>query len=751
MTLCCKNTKAALDFKQKGNECFSSGDYVKASTLYSQGLRFAPMDADDADKSLVTMLYANRASSLHKLGLLVECIRDCSRAVLLSPSYAKAWYRRGKANSSMGNYEDAIRDLNVALDMELSVCGKAKITCEIDTILSHYRRAKGTISSWDNSSERNFGSYSNSVSMINEARPKVLHCVSTPTKGRGMASSVDIAEASLVHTEEPYAAIILKHCRETHCHFCLNELPADIVPCSACSISLYCSQHCQEQSGGHIGSSPNNSSVFENISKDVEKYLAEITLASNLGYIVAGANIDRITEHKHECGGVHWPVVLPSEIVLAGRILVKSIEQRKQSSWTTKLIESLDLFHNYAQMTPESKLELHIYSIVLSYCLQRYYGSVFPLTGTSVSQVVILISQIKVNSMAVVHMKSVDEYGPLKQPGLQSSGVTNVEQVRVGLAIYSTGSLFNHSCQPNIHAYFLSRTLFIRSIEFVVAGEPLELSYGPQIGKMTLIDRHQSLEDQYAFTCQCNGCSELNLSDVVVNAFRCVEPNCFGAISDICMAKHEKEKVSFGHSVSTTCSFDCHLPVDKLKAEDVDKVAHILFQQADGALRIHPGYCLNCGSQRDLESSHATAKQARIYIKRLRDAIYSNQVSINALSDALQSLDMLRSTMHAYNKEIAEAEDIIAEAFCSLGEFQAAMDHCKASIEILEKLYHTNHIVIGNELVKLASIQLSLGESTVFESINRLEKIFSVHYGPHATRIFPYLQTLKGESSKLTE
>ncbi|XP_043706247.1 SET and MYND domain-containing protein 4 isoform X2 [Telopea speciosissima] len=736
MAICRKNTKAALDYKQKGNECFSSGDYVKALSFYSQGLRFAPMDADDANKSLVTMLYANRASSLHKMGLLMECIRDCGRALLLSPSYTKAWYRRGKANASLANYEDAIRDLNVALDMELSLHGKSQIKCEIDTILDHCRRTKGTSSSWDSSSERNFGSCGNSISMIDEPHPKVLQCVSTPTKGRGMASIIDIAKATLVHTEEPYAAIILKHCRETHCHFCLNALPADTVPCSSCSIPLYCSQHCQVQAGGQFGSCPNNPSIPEKISKDLERYMAEITVASNSGYIVGDANIEYLTEHKHECGGVHWPVVLPSEIVLAGRVLVKSIEQRKHSSWTSKPIESLDLFHNYAQMTPERKLELHIYSIVLTHCLQHDYGSVFPLTGTSASQVVILISQIKVNSMAVVHMKSVDEYSSSKQSGPQLSRVTNVEQVRVGQAIYATGSLFNHSCQPNIHAYFLSRSLFIRSTEFVAAGQPLELSYGPQIGQMTLMDRHQSLEDQYAFKCQCCGCSELNLSDLAANAFRCVEPNCSGAVLDICMAKHEKQKVS------------C---VDKLKVEDINKVAHMLFQQNKGTLRIHPGYCLNCGSQRDLESSHATAKQARIYVKRLRDAIDSKQVSINVLSDALQSLDLLRSTIHSYNKEIAEAEDIIAEAFCSLGDFQAAMDHCKASIEILEKLYTTNHIVIGNELVKLATIQLSLGESTVVEIINRLDKIFSMHYGPHATRLFPYLQTLKGESSKHTE
>lgn len=48
-------------------------------------------------------------------------------------------------------------------------------------------------------------------------------------------------------------------------------------------------------------------------------------------------------------------------------------------------------------------------------------------------------------------------------------------------AVYSGGSLFNHSCQPNVHAYFLSRTLFVRATENVIAGSELELSYGPEV------------------------------------------------------------------------------------------------------------------------------------------------------------------------------------------------------------------------------------------------------------------------------
>jgi hypothetical protein len=54
-------------------------------------------------------------------------------------------------------------------------------------------------------------------------------------------------------------------------------------------------------------------------------------------------------------------------------------------------------------------------------------------------------------------------------------------QIRVGQALYKTGSLFNHSCKPNIHLYFLSRGLIMQTTEFVPTGCPLELSYGPEV------------------------------------------------------------------------------------------------------------------------------------------------------------------------------------------------------------------------------------------------------------------------------
>lgn len=149
----------------------------------------------------------------------------------------------------------------------------------------------------------------------------------------------------MILTHCSVSQILSKHNRDTHCHFCLNDLPKDTVPCSSCSIPLYCSQSCQVRAGAKTFTRHLNSNLLdENVSNDVEKLVSSMSLAGNNGIGVADSN-GLILEHRHECGGANWAAVLPSEIILAGRVMAKSMEQRKHSTGTVNPNKALVLLY----------------------------------------------------------------------------------------------------------------------------------------------------------------------------------------------------------------------------------------------------------------------------------------------------------------------------------------------------------------------------------------------------------------------
>ncbi|XP_010499889.1 PREDICTED: SET and MYND domain-containing protein 4-like [Camelina sativa] len=737
---CCgKNEETSLDLKRRGNLSFRSRDFHDALRFYSKALRVAPPEAIDGDKSLLASLFLNRANVLHNLGLHKESLRDCHRALRIDPCYAKAWYRRGKLNTLLGNYKDAFHDITVSMSFESSLAGKKQLKNELNAIPDYQNKQT---SEHDEYHPSNYASVDHLPSVQSGVK---LRCVSTKEKGRGMVSECDIEQACMIHIEEPFSVVISKSCRETHCHFCLNELPADAVPCPSCSIPVYCSESCQIQSGGMLSTNERDKHhIFQNLPDDIVEQIRGITSAD-----IYYSENECIQEHQHEFRGANWPAVLPSDAVLAGRVIMKFINQAKAATDLCNLQEILELSHSYSMMNPETKLELHLLSIVIIWCLSNSSCPDLSVCEAAVTQTIILLSQIKVNSIAVVRMKSSGDSFKCIPSGNVSAKeqIQSLEQIRVGQALYKTGSLFNHSCKPNIHLYFLSRGLVVRTTEFVPMGCPLELSYGPEVGKWDCKDRLRFLEEEYFFHCRCRCCSQINLSDLVINGYCCVNTDCTGVVLDSIVATCESEKLN--HFLTAPKSLDHHTKVWEKVHTDVEEVASSLLSKRRGSLHIEPEICLKCGSRSDIENSHAAVNKAWNHLRRVDELKNSGQANVSLLSDCLRSIAVLRTFLHMYNKDIADAEDKVAQVCYLAEELLDARQHCEASIKILKRLYEEEHVVIGNEMVKLASIQLASGDSSgAWKTTKRLSQIFAKYYGSHAETLFSYLPCLKQEAAK---
>ncbi|PVH31633.1 hypothetical protein PAHAL_9G195700 [Panicum hallii] len=677
LALCRKDKGRAAELKGKGNACFSRREFGEALGFYSQALRHVPTNSDGMDVNLVSAIYANRASTMHKLGLFKESLRDCDRAIAVSSNYSKAWYRKGMVKASLKNYSSAIHDLEVALSTEMTSLGKSNIEQELKLILQKQENVNEVGTS-------DCGSKDADVPLAEQPQKVIIDSISTPNKGRGMASINDIPPASLIHVEDPLAVIIMKSSRETHCHFCFNEAPADVVFCPLCTIPIYCSKRCQEQAVGDISCNQDTYLEYD----DHATSLAKLSITSSC----KSPSSKLFAEHRHECGGAHWAAVLPADIVLAGRIMARDREKRMlYGKSVASSGPNLDLVHHYDHHSPDNKLESQIYAIILLLCLQNHYRSDLSWTEDSLSQLVLLIFQIKVNSIAIVRMKSMDG-GP---------------ELTVNKG--------------------------------VSAAEGANMCSVEQAGEMHLPDRQKSLQENYYFSCQCSSCSELNLSDLVMNSFCCPQSNCLGAISE---STYYRSKENFVHvSLGGSYVWKLSLPDVSKVGKDMEKVARSLLGNSGASLNIDPGCCMNCRSHIEVSSAAATSHREASKINRLKEITLLDKTLI---PEALQSLKQLKKLRHPYSKVLAQAQDTIAEAFVKVGDQEQAQKHCKASIQILEKVYHPKHITIAHELIKLVSILLSLGDgASAAATFARAEAIFSLYYGSHMEKILAYMGTLK--------
>uniref|UniRef100_UPI00358EEA8A histone-lysine N-methyltransferase SMYD3-like n=1 Tax=Myxine glutinosa TaxID=7769 RepID=UPI00358EEA8A len=84
--------------------------------------------------------------------------------------------------------------------------------------------------------------------------------------------------------------------------------------------------------------------------------------------------------------------------------------------------------------------------------------------------------------------------------------ITNNDLEDIGVGIYPSLSLLNHSCEPNCVTVFDGIKLLLRTVKDVQQGEELLISYIDTLAGSC--DRQSRLMHQYHFTCECRLCTK---------------------------------------------------------------------------------------------------------------------------------------------------------------------------------------------------------------------------------------------------
>ncbi len=78
----------------------------------------------------------------------------------------------------------------------------------------------------------------------------------------------------------------------------------------------------------------------------------------------------------------------------------------------------------------------------------------------------------------------------------------------IGLAVYPTASLFNHSCHGGVARYFLGTKMVLVAVRAAAAGEEVQENYGPTFYFKGRNERRRYLRARYWFDCKCTACAD---------------------------------------------------------------------------------------------------------------------------------------------------------------------------------------------------------------------------------------------------
>ncbi|KAK1368443.1 hypothetical protein POM88_034535 [Heracleum sosnowskyi] len=91
---------------REGNQLFKASKFTDALKVYTEGLQH---------EALNSVLLCNRAACLSKLGDYEKSVEDCTAALALRPSYAKARLRRADCFSKLERWDASVRDYEILM------------------------------------------------------------------------------------------------------------------------------------------------------------------------------------------------------------------------------------------------------------------------------------------------------------------------------------------------------------------------------------------------------------------------------------------------------------------------------------------------------------------------------------------------------------------------------------------------------------------------------------------------------------
>lgn len=526
-----KSPSESKRFRELGNKSFKNKNYSDALSHYTQAIRFATYPSREEPDDCLALALANRSAASFALTKYRLCLLDIDLAVKYGYPDAnmfKLLIRKTKCLhilSVWANDVEDIKDQLKALHQDPST--KDYIKSQISAMFEFIGTTNPEEMEKDDSDVREepLMKVSNPSKTLSQAGDCVEMSFD-PEKGRYLITNKDVLFGRLLVGESPYVCNLATCRQDDYCYNCFGKLYSCGISCTTCTQVLYCSEKCLELKADIHNLECNKFLNFQNL-LGVAYLVAHIIFKTKCEFSKIPTYSRKTVEYKTfdevaSISSCDWPdLVYKNDYssVISLQDHAKDYDYDAMMGLTLTAVYLLTAIRNlYSEDLPivaEEELALLIGSAILRHLMQLQTN-------------LISILDQDLQSLVVV--------GP---------NLSAIKEVPIGVGIYPTVSLLNHSCSPNVLSLFHRNKLVIRAAKSLECGSEIYYCYGPCIRRDTKKDRQVLLKSQYFFTCNCDSCSQ-NQEDET----RClVCPECEGPVAynrdrtNVCLKCHKENNI----------------------------------------------------------------------------------------------------------------------------------------------------------------------------------------------------------------
>lgn len=318
-----------------------------------------------------------------------------------------------------------------------------------------------------------------------------------PKTGRGLQANCKLNENELISIQRPFVSVLAPSRYKQNCFHCLIKLSkfGGFWPCRQCTQVRFCSFECEEAAW-------TESHRHECTYLDLLNYSNTFHFQPRLALrLVLKHGVENVLETFGKRCGVATSETSQSKNKRANRKkqAANGKAASKEPDFSSMNYEAICSLQDHADQTPDFSPPV---TLMLLFLVQKFRQLTDPQITVLGCVLLKHLQQIHTNSKFILSKELKAETSN------KHSDLLLLSDVKIGCALFTTFSLINHSCSPNVITFhFTGNCLYLKTLCEIAAGEQINISYGTNCNWHSVQERAEFLSKFYFFSCECKSCA----------------------------------------------------------------------------------------------------------------------------------------------------------------------------------------------------------------------------------------------------